>query len=417
VQRACKKRRLSEWTECKIDDIALAKSSQFLTIFHKVQQEKSVAAKKQVYTLQSDGFFNPTPTEMILILKEFFAGGQEGWPTVEYFCSRFKEKCDPTDERKLEIIDFAEKLASVLIQSQQYLKGEVDTDVADQSASIRYKSTQCVSNFCSVLKDLMSENKEEWFCFLSHCSPAYVFSSLLSGCITLLQARSDGNSLKDKKCTVITSKEECYSEQNLDEHVELLPEYRLIMRQLLRVQLDSGPSVLNEFDVKFDHVLGMLADLFILQQQYKQAVTVLLIEAKTCGALSFLISKNPLVRKLVRCFRRLEQWSIALVCCQFLHDKTSANGFLRECWAQAFEIAQQMPVADLTWLPFLANADLLNMLSDVIFSGDKRVQKDRLKQHLKSGVLMFQPKDLGKKFLDNLYHTYVVKPGRQNSGL
>ena len=131
--------------------------------------------------------------------------------------------------------------------------------------------------------------------------------------------------------SVLTSREECYSEQNLDEHVKKLRDYRKVMARLLQIQLDCGQEELISHNLKFDHVLGMLADLYILQKMYQKAVMVLLIEAKRAGSLTILINKNPLVRKLVRCFRRLEHWTTALVCCQFMHDKTTVTNIIIFC--------------------------------------------------------------------------------------
>jgi len=408
AQRLCKKRRLNEWPDIDIENKFVARRSAFLSLMKKLQDQDTASAKKQLCTLQMDAFSNITQTELVLVFKEFFDCGEEGWPVVSYFYEQLNERCTEKDTIQKEMLDFVSKLAKVLIQSQD-LNHDSGKNLENQSAATRYKRTQCVSNFCSVIQYLCGERKREYFSFLGHCTAANSLSSLLSGCITLLQARSDGNSLKDKKRSVLTSREECYSEQDLDEHVTKLPQYREVMARLLQIQLDCGQEDLTAHNLKFDHVLGMLADLYILQKKYQKAVMVLLIEAKRAGSLTILINKNPLVRKLVRCFRRLEHWTTALVCCQFMHDK-SPNGIPRERWIQGSEIVMQMRHLDLSWLPYLANADLLSMITEVILASDKRVQKDRLQKHLKSGVLSFQPKDLGRKFLDNLYHVFVVNP-------
>ena len=70
-----------------------------------------------------DTFSNITQTELVLVLKEFFDCGEEGWPVGLYFCEKLKEQCNKKDTIQLEIFDFVDKLANVLIHSQDLNHG------------------------------------------------------------------------------------------------------------------------------------------------------------------------------------------------------------------------------------------------------------------------------------------------------
>ena len=70
-----------------------------------------------------DAFSNITQTELVLVFKEFFDCGEEGWPVVLYFYEQLNERCTQKDTIQKEMLDFVSKLAKVLIQSQDLNHG------------------------------------------------------------------------------------------------------------------------------------------------------------------------------------------------------------------------------------------------------------------------------------------------------
>eukprot|EP00494_Astrolonche_serrata_P029078 UN29345 len=246
----------------------------------------------------------------------------EGLETLNSVCNRFAEMFVNQESEQRKLINFTVDICKVITDTKSSFR---DGDVEDSSrlsAQQRYKMTQTVTTFCSVIQTLLNRQKTPYptngyFELFTFPVTSNIFSILLSNFVTLLhsleiQKNLTGKNKKNfklKKSKILTGRIESFQEQNMDKHCAELPKYRKLLITLLKIQLNFKEEIRKKNNISIENVLNQFGDIYSTQGQHRNCIRVILLESMKIDYLIEVVKKGSLVRKLIHSFKKMEEYT------------------------------------------------------------------------------------------------------------